>query len=79
METPWTTILEAIGPFVLLLGLWFFLFKLMRNQRHSVKKTYIDPMQDMIRADILPEIRLLRESIDKLRNEIKARDERSGP
>jgi hypothetical protein len=45
----------------------------MRSGNATYQKKYIDPMQAMIRSEILPEIALLRESVDKLRTQIDPR------
>ena len=65
-------ILISVLPFVALLALWFFLLKRMRSGDATYTKGYLDPMQEMIRLEILPEIRALRESVDALRADIKA-------
>jgi len=77
MESSWSSILTSIAPFVLLLALWFFLLRQMRRGGNTTKKNFIDPMREMLEGVIVPEIRALRESVDALRAEIKARDEDS--
>jgi ATP-dependent Zn protease len=75
MDTFWTSTLVSIAPFVLLLALWFFLLRQMRKGGSSTKKNLVDPMEEMLKAVIVPEIRALRESVESLRAEIKASNE----
>jgi len=69
--------LISIAPFVLLLVLWFFLYIGFRRLNASLKKNLVDALQESAQTAVLPEIRALRESVDALRAEIKARDENS--
>ena len=81
MESPlryWMEMLYSIAPFVLLIALWFLLARQLSNRAGSTKKNFIGPMQEMLQTVIVPEIRALRESVDALRADIKARDERPG-
>ena len=71
MENSWTNILTSIAPFILLLALWYFLFKQMRKGSSTTKKNLIDPMREMLETVIVPEIRALRESVDALRAEAR--------
>jgi ATP-dependent Zn protease len=73
MHADWIQILTSVAPFLILLALWFFLLQRMRSGNATYQKKYIDPMQAMIRSEILPEIALLRESVDKLRTQIDPR------
>jgi hypothetical protein len=77
MDGPFLTqTLVSILPFVLLLVLWFFLLKSMgKGAQAKNKKNFIDPMQEMLEKAIVPEVRALRESVDALRADFKARDE----
>jgi len=65
----------SIAPFVLLLVLWFVLYIGIRRLKASLKKNLVDALQESAQTAVLPEIRALRESVDALRTEIKARDE----
>jgi hypothetical protein len=67
-----------IAPFVVLLALWFVLYIGFRKCRASLKKNLVDALQESNQTAVLPEIRPLRESVDALRAEIKARDEKRG-
>jgi hypothetical protein len=73
METSWKDVLTSIAPFILLLALWFFLWRQMRKGPSSTKKNVIDPMQEMLERVIVPEVRALRQSVDALREEMKGR------
>jgi predicted phage gp36 major capsid-like protein len=44
----------------------------------SLKKNLVDALQESAQTAVLPEIRALRESVEALRAEIKARDENRG-
>jgi Na+/H+ antiporter NhaC len=68
----------SIAPFVLLLVLWFFLYIGFRRLKASLKKNLVDALQESAQTAVLPEIRALRESVEALRAEIKARDENRG-
>jgi cell division protein FtsB len=78
MEIVWKDTLISVGPFVLLLVLWFVVYIRIRAWRASQKKNLVDALQESIQTAVLPEIRALRESVDALRAEIKARDENRG-
>jgi hypothetical protein len=78
MEIAWKDTLINVAPFALLLVLWFVLNIRFRAWRVSLKKNLVDALQESAQAVVLPEIRALRESVDALRAEIKARDERAG-
>jgi ATP-dependent Zn protease len=76
MENYWTSMLVSIAPFLALLALWFFLLRQMSKGAGNTKKSLVDPLREIAQAIIVPEIRAVRESVDALRAEIKARDER---
>jgi hypothetical protein len=78
MESSATSILISVLPFVLLLALWFFLLQQMRKGGRLNRSSLIDPMQQMLVQTIVPEMRALRESVDRLGAEIKALGERGG-
>jgi len=79
MATDWTSILVSIAPFAALLALWYFLLRKIRRETSDTRKNLVDPLQEIVQTIIVPEIRALRESVDALRAEIKARDERRDP
>ena len=76
MATDWTSTLVGIAPFLALLALWFFLLRQMRKGASNTRKNLVDPLREIVQTDVVPEIRALRESVDALRADIKARDER---
>jgi len=76
MENSATSILISALPFVLILVLWFFLLKRIRGGALRNQKNLIDPMQQMLEKTIVPEIRALRESVERLGAEVKALSER---
>jgi hypothetical protein len=77
MESSATSILVSALPFLLILVLWFLLLKQHRGGPLKTQKNFIDPMQEMLEKTIVPEIRALRESVDRLGAEIKVRGDRS--
>jgi len=66
----WVSLLVNIAPFVLLLGLWFFLLRQMRKSENSNQRTVVEPMRKLLQDEIVPEVRALRESVDALRKEM---------
>ncbi len=66
------------APFLLLLGLWFVMHRVIRAWGASLKKELVDALQENAQTGVLPEIRAPRESVNVLRAEIKTRDERHG-
>jgi len=78
MGIAWKDTLIAVAPFAVLLGLWFVVYLCIRSWRASRRKNLIYALQESDRMTVLPEIRALRESVDALRAEIKARDENRG-
>jgi cell division protein FtsB len=77
MEIAWKDTLITVAPFVILLVLWFVFYIGFRRLKASLKKNLVDALQESAQTAVLPEIRALRESVDALRAEIKARDENS--
>jgi len=75
MGNAWPYMLVNVVPVLLLLAFWLFLFRLMRKGNFGYRKTVVEPMREVLQSEIVPEIRALRESVDALRAEIKARDE----
>ena len=73
MPEYWSNMLVSIAPFVLLLALWFFLLRTMRRGKGSTQQTLIEPMRSVIREEVVPEIRALRDSVDALRRELADR------
>jgi len=68
MANPGTNWLINITPFAILLVLWFFLLRYLQSkQKKDVEK---------IPASVAAELRALRESVDALRAEVKARDDK---
>jgi hypothetical protein len=78
MEIAWKDTFISVAPFVLLLVLWFVLYMGIRKWRASLKKNLVDALQESTQTTVVPELRALRESVDALRAEIKARDEKRG-
>ena len=78
MEIAWKDTFISVAPFVLLLVLWFVLYIGIRKWRASLKKNLVDALQESTQTTVVPELRALRESVDALRAEIKARDEKRG-
>jgi hypothetical protein len=78
MEIAWKDALINVAPFVLLLVLWLVMNRVIRARRASLKKNIVDALQESAQTAVLPEIRALRESVDALREEIKAYDEKRG-
>ncbi|HEY5056811.1 MAG TPA: hypothetical protein VII58_11665 [Acidobacteriaceae bacterium] len=77
MSNFWTSTLISILPFVLILLFWFFLLRQMRKGKNTSQQTLIEPMRKVLQEEIVPEIRAIRESIDALTADLKARNERS--
>jgi hypothetical protein len=75
MEPSTTHILVSIAPFLLLLALWFFLLKRMQAAKRTTSENPFGPPQQMTTSEIVAELRSLRQSIDALREGIKARDQ----
>ena len=78
MENLGTSMLVSIAPFVALLVLWFVLLRQMRRGNQATRKNLIDPMREMLQTVVVPEIRALQESVEALRADLKARDQRPG-
>jgi spore maturation protein SpmA len=70
--------LVILAPLLLLLALWLFLLRAMRKGNFGYQKTVVEPMRKVLQEDVVPEIRAIRESIDALTSDLKARNEKSG-
>ena len=71
--------LVNIAPFGLLLVLWFYMMRSMKARKQAApgENSFGTPQQ-MASADVVSELRSLRQSVDALRADIKAIDERTG-
>jgi hypothetical protein len=78
MNSYWTNILVSVAPFLLLLALWFFLLKRMLAGKRAANQSPFGQPQEMATADVVAELRSLRQSVDALRADIKALEERLG-
>ena len=78
MQNYWTNMLVSIAPFALLLALWFVLLRRMQNRKRVSQENPFGPPQQMATADVVAELRALRQSVDALRTDIKALEERTG-
>ncbi|MGA1981123.1 MAG: hypothetical protein ABSG84_01510 [Acidobacteriaceae bacterium] len=78
MSNYWSSILTSVAPFALLLALWFFILRRMQAGKQKAGENPFGAPQQMAPTDVAAELRALRQSVDNLRAEIKARDERSG-
>jgi hypothetical protein len=65
--------LLSIAPFVLLLVLWFLMMRSLRAEKQKAKESPLGGQPDMVPANVVAEIRALRESVDSLRKEMADR------
>jgi hypothetical protein len=72
-----TNILVSIAPFLLLLVLWFVLLRRMQAGKRTVNSPF-GMTQEMATSDVVAELRSLRQSVEALRVDIKAIEERLG-
>jgi hypothetical protein len=71
MPDAWLNTVTTIGPFLLILGLWYFLLK--RNRKDGETGFYSKLMRKAVRDELTPEFQALRESIEALRKDISDR------
>ena len=71
--------LVNIAPFALLLVLWFSMQRSMKARKQAATgENPFGTAQHMASVDIVAELRALRQSVETLRADIKAIDERTG-
>jgi HAMP domain-containing protein len=78
MQNHWTNMLVSVAPFLLLLVLWFFLLRRIQAGKRTTREDPFGPPQQMTTTDVAAELRSLRQSVEALRADIKALDERTG-